>query len=66
MKWLAACLWLCRCAPTLAAWQPADRAALDAALSDWHANPTASENAHGPLGTWDVSRIKDFYGSTEG
>eukprot|EP00966_Prymnesium_polylepis_P216668 5015814-Prymnesium_polylepis.1 len=63
MRSAAVCLWWLSCA---SAWRPANRAALDAALADWLADKAASESSHGPIGTWDVSQIKEFYGSTEG
>jgi len=46
---------------TWAVWQPSDRAALDAGLAAWRTDRDAAERAHGPIGTWDVSLIKDPY-----
>jgi hypothetical protein len=51
---------------TFAAFQPIHRNELDAALASWYADPVATEKIHGTLGTWDVSEIKEFFGSDEG
>ena len=40
-------------------WRPTDVAALNDALSSWNSDRLDAERTYGPIGTWNVSQIKD-------